>query len=41
MDCPVGTYQDSDFHKDSMCKNCSGTNIILSTKVVVGRDPGT
>ena len=27
LDCPVGTYQDSTFHRETMCKNCSGTQM--------------
>ena len=29
MACPVGTYQDSIFHMETMCKNCSGTEPIF------------
>ena len=28
MECPVGTYQDPDFHMETICKNCSGTEPI-------------
>ena len=33
MECREGTYQDSPFHKDDTCKNCSGTDTSLVLEI--------
>ena len=27
-ECPMGTYQDKDFHVDMVCKNCSSKKVL-------------
>ena len=36
MYCGLGTYQESPFHTEDMCKNCSGTGIKFQTFSKVG-----
>ena len=36
MNCGVGTYMDKTFHREEICKDCSGTETNTHSGILVG-----